>query len=273
MRMLLLVLTVACSSAAPEPPIGDAPGALRMSAAKAAAEAPAAGGGAGAASPVAVRRAVIRRATLAVAVDDVVAGVAGVASATEARGGFVAASEVVPEGPAAHAEVTVRVPEAELDALIETIAASAVRVERRTLASDDVTEERVDVEAALSNQRALETRLRELLAGAHGVDEILRVEGELARVRQTIDATEGRLRALEGQIAMSTLQVHLGTGGPASVVASWSPLDEAEAALEGLLSGGRMLATVAIWGALCFAPLATLVGLPFWAWRRRRSRA
>ncbi len=271
--MLIFVLTMACSRATPGPSAEDALGATRGSVARAVTEATAAGDGVRLASPVAVRREVVRRATLAVAVDDVVEGVAGVVSATEARGGFIAASEVVPEGSAPHAAVTVRVPEAALDPLIETISAMAVRVERRTLASDDVTEEVVDVEAALSNQRALETRLRELLADAHGVDEILRVEGELARVRQTIDATEGRLRMLEGQVAMSTLQVQLGTGGPASVVASWSPLDEAEAALEGLLSGGRLLATFAIWGVLCFAPLATLVGLPFWAWQRRRSRA
>ncbi|MFM2160522.1 MAG: hypothetical protein RLZZ383_34 [Pseudomonadota bacterium] len=220
------------------------------------------------AAVVAAPRQVVRRATLAVVVDDVAQGVEEAVAVAEARGGFVDASEILPEGPYPHAELTLRIPADRLDEAMDAVASAALRVDRRALTSDDVTEAVVDADAALTNQRVLEGRLRTLLGTASGVDEVLAVEAELARVRQTIDATEARLRGLQGQVALSTLHVSFGTGGAASVVASWSPSEEAEAALAGLVGGVRRLATLAIWLVLCVGPLALVVGLPIGLWRR-----
>lgn len=74
--------------------------------------------------------------------------------------------------------------------------------------AQDVGEEFVDVTARVKNAGRLEERLITLLSTRTGkLDEVLRVERELARVREEIERYEGRLRYLSTRVAMSTLSI------------------------------------------------------------------
>jgi hypothetical protein len=74
--------------------------------------------------------------------------------------------------------------------------------------AQDVGEEYVDVTARVTNARRLEERLISLLSNRTGkLDEVLRVERELARVREEIERYEGRLRYLGARVATSTLTI------------------------------------------------------------------
>jgi len=82
------------------------------------------------------------------------------------------------------------------------------KVETVNSQAQDVGEEFVDVTARVTNARRLEERLLSLLANRTGkLDEVLRVERELARVREEIERYEGRLRYLGARVAMSTLTI------------------------------------------------------------------
>jgi Domain of unknown function (DUF4349) len=82
------------------------------------------------------------------------------------------------------------------------------KVETVSSSAQDVGEEFVDVTARVNNSRRLEERLISLLANRTGkLDEVLRVERELARVREEIERYEGRLRYLSARVAMSTLTI------------------------------------------------------------------
>ena len=82
------------------------------------------------------------------------------------------------------------------------------KVETVSSNAQDVGEEFVDVTARVNNARRLEERLISLLANRTGkLDEVLRVERELARVREEIERYEGRLRYLTSRAAMSTLTI------------------------------------------------------------------
>lgn len=81
-------------------------------------------------------------------------------------------------------------------------------VEFVNVTAEDVGEEFVDVAARVANGRRLEERLIELLATRTGrLQDVLSVERELARVREEIDRSEGRLRYLKTRAAISTLSV------------------------------------------------------------------
>jgi hypothetical protein len=72
----------------------------------------------------------------------------------------------------------------------------------------DVGEEFVDITARVENARRLEQRLIGLLASRTGrLEEVLSVERELARVRETIERYEGRLRYLRTRVSVSTLSI------------------------------------------------------------------
>jgi type IV secretory pathway VirB2 component (pilin) len=89
------------------------------------------------------------------------------------------------------------------------------KVETVTSTAQDVGEEFVDVTARVTNSRRLEERLISLLANRTGkLDEVLRVERELARVREEIERYEGRLRYLSARIALSTLTITIHEPAP-----------------------------------------------------------
>ncbi len=99
-------------------------------------------------------------------------------------------------------------PTAELDSVLDQIAALGEEKERRTSARD-VTEQLGDLEATLESKRKLRDRLRVLLDRAEKVKELLEVERELARVQADIDRLHGRLERLQGQVDLATIHVTL----------------------------------------------------------------
>lgn len=89
------------------------------------------------------------------------------------------------------------------------------KVETVSSSAQDVGEEFVDVTARVTNARRLEERLLSLLANRTGrLDDVLRVERELARVREEIERYEGRLRYLSSRVATSTLTITIHEPGP-----------------------------------------------------------
>jgi hypothetical protein len=89
------------------------------------------------------------------------------------------------------------------------------KVETVNSTAQDVGEEFVDVTARVNNAKRLEERLINLLANRTGkLDEVLRVERELARVREEIERYEGRLRYLSSRVATSTLTITIHEASP-----------------------------------------------------------
>ncbi|MCB0400492.1 MAG: DUF4349 domain-containing protein [Flavobacteriales bacterium] len=103
--------------------------------------------------------------------------------------------------------VTIRVPSEHFDALLNEISKSVAEMDDQTISVKDVTEEYVDVQARLKAKKAVEQRYLDLLSKAHSVGDILQIENELARLREQIEATEGRLRYLKDQVSLSTLNI------------------------------------------------------------------
>lgn len=74
----------------------------------------------------------------------------------------------------------------------------------------DVTAQYVDLEARIANQKRLEERVLGVLDQVKGkISEVLQVEQQLARVRETIERLEGQMRVLKDKVTMATLTVHV----------------------------------------------------------------
>jgi len=165
---------------------------------------------------------------------------------------------------------TLRLPAGQLRDFVDELAAIPdVIVRQRNLSAQDVTEEFVDVSARLENMQRHETRLREILAKANTVDEILKVEKELASVRGQIESTTGRIKALSGRIDLSTVSLRISEvtvitetnfGGKllAIIRDSW------------VAAGDVVLYLVAT--VIILSPLALLVAVIVWFWRKRRNK-
>ncbi len=101
-----------------------------------------------------------------------------------------------------------RVPKDKFETALGGIEQSG-KVLSRHVKAEDVTEQYVDVETRLNNNRALRDRLKELLGKAKNVQDILQIETELNRIQTEIDSMEARMRVLKDQIQMATLKVEL----------------------------------------------------------------
>ena len=107
------------------------------------------------------------------------------------------------------ASLELRIPSDRFDAAVTGLSPIG-KLESVNVSVQDVGEEYVDVAARMTNARRLEQRLIELLANRTGkLTDVLRVENELARVRQEIERYEGRLRYLRARSSVSTLTIAL----------------------------------------------------------------
>ncbi|HET9636761.1 MAG TPA: DUF4349 domain-containing protein [Gemmatimonadaceae bacterium] len=112
------------------------------------------------------------------------------------------------------ASIEIKIPNTKYDEAVGSLS-SIGKVETVNSNAQDVGEEFVDVTARVANARRLEERLIDLLARRTGkLDEVLRVERELARVREEIERYEGRLRYLSARVAMSTLTINVHEPAP-----------------------------------------------------------
>lgn len=107
-----------------------------------------------------------------------------------------------------NAYFTIRVPQDKFEALFEGLTPYAKKIENQSLNQQDVTEQFIDVETRLKNRKALEARYLEILKQAKNINDILNIERQLNQVRSEIESQEGRLKYLNNQVDMSTIQLN-----------------------------------------------------------------
>lgn len=103
--------------------------------------------------------------------------------------------------------MTVRVPSGEFDLFLADVTAGVTHFDKREIHAIDVTAEFVDVEARLKTKKETESRYRELLSQAKSVEEILKIEEQIDKLRAEIESIEGRLRLMQDRESYSTLTV------------------------------------------------------------------
>jgi hypothetical protein len=151
---------------------------------------------------------VIKTSYLSLEVDDVRAAAAAVEDIARKYNGYKADSSTRDIGERKIGYVTVRVPGEHFeDALREIEAVGELKEENITV--EDVTEEYVDLAARLKNLERQEERYLEILDMAETVEDVLKVENQLERIRGDIEQLQGRLTYLTNRIDFSTVQVRL----------------------------------------------------------------
>jgi hypothetical protein len=151
---------------------------------------------------------VIRTGQASIEVDSLERAVAQVRLLAARVGGYVANTVMqTGRGDLRSASLEVKIPAERFDDGLNGLAPLG-KLESVNVLAEDVGEEFTDVTARMENSRRLESRLIDLLARGTGkLKDVLDVEQELARVREEIERTEGRLRYLRAHAALSTLTI------------------------------------------------------------------
>jgi hypothetical protein len=113
-----------------------------------------------------------------------------------------------------HLEILCRIPSARVDTFVSRIRHDPYwQVISASLRVQDVTASYTDTEVKLKHLRALEQRYTELLSQARSVEEILKVERELNRVRTEIEQLEKRQKNLRNRIDYTRVHILLRESG------------------------------------------------------------
>jgi hypothetical protein len=144
--------------------------------------------------------------------------------------------------------VTVRVPADDYDALLTAIAGIGT-VRERSITSEDVTAEFVDLEARLRHNEAQERFYLSLLERAESVEDAIAVQQQVETIQQTIEQIRGRLTFLEERTSFSRLTVELFEAGAAFQQAGAQPTfahywEVSRNALVNVLGTALVIATV-----------------------------
>src|SRR2546421_692912 len=163
----------------------------------------------------ALQRKIIRNAALTVEVSSPGDSQHKIVLIAESHQGFVVTSEATQRSaedksrPETTVNLVVRAPAAQFNQVMDEIRAVGARVIQEKVTGQDVTEEFIDLEARIKNQKALELQFLEIMKRAGKVDDALSVQRELAEVRTEIEKLEGRRRFLENQSSLSTIKAIL----------------------------------------------------------------
>ncbi len=229
-------------------------------------------------------RMIARHAQLSVRVESVGDFVADLSAMAESVGGYVTEASHSPgHGRRGTGSITVSVPSDRLENVLGDVRDTVDAVEHEKIEAEDVTDTVVDLDARLTNLRAAETRLRDLLgemqAKDDSADAIIQVFRELTRLREEIERLEASRRSLAERVRYATLRVRvLGPEAPATAVADpeMGPDDMWGYATSTLNASLRWLLNAAIFAGVVVVPLAAVVFVPLavlvWVGRKLVAR-
>lgn len=224
-------------------------------------------------------RYLIKNASLTIEVEDARESLQRLIAAVEGSGGYMGNLQENANA-LGRRSVTVqfRVPADQFDNALQGIEPLG-KILNKNISTQDVTQEYVDTDSRTRNLKRTEERLLDHLNKSARLEDTLKLEQELTRVREEIEKLEGRLRFLSNRVRFSTVQVVLQEAPKAEPIvpaATFSTAKIATEAVRSLVDFGQRLWSKAIWVGV-WSPVWLLLlaaaWLAFRLYRRHQVRA
>ena len=286
-EIVLILLVAGCASAS-----APARAPVVSEAAPAPEPKPASVGESGASAAASAARRIVKHAEMTLIVADTPTAMRAVQQLVEELSNYVADSNayrlsIDPAAQQMQARMTLRVPAAQLDQALARLRALAVRVDRESTSTEDVTEEYTDNQSRLRNLEATEQELLALLREVRErpnatAEDILNVHRRITEVRDEIERIKGRQQYLDTLIQLATITIDLIPDALSRPVLEpgWRPQQTLRDAFRALLRTLQWLVDLVIWLIVLVLPVLVVIAIPFvvliviiqWL-RRRRPRA
>lgn len=231
-----------------------------------------------------VERKIIKRGRMSLEVDVFDKVYDSIVEKVESNNGYIQSSEIFyhflnkerPEESLKSAHMEIRIPSHMFTEIFENIKGFGVAVEE-AVTGEDITERYSDIENEVYNLRIQEVRLREILQKAELIEDILRIENELSRVRYQINSLDSSLNQYDKLVSLSTINIQLRQVRPDQVqiqsvsTGIWSKaknnfidsVNKIIALLEGLFVGTFLLLPIAIF--------IVIIAVPAWIFIKKKK--
>jgi PBP1b-binding outer membrane lipoprotein LpoB len=233
-----------------------------------------------------VDRIVIKNASLDIVADHPDQVLDAIGKMAEEMGGFIVSANLYQDSLPSGAQVprgsiTIRVPAERLDEAISRIEGQSDQpVQNKTINSQDVTREYIDLQSRLRNLEAAESQLLKIMDQATKTEDVLSVHNQLTQVREQIEVTKGQIQYYEQSARLSSISTNIlptELVEPLSI-GGWQPVGVARNAVQALINGLQILVKVGIWLVLFVVPILLVIFLPpffivraLLRWRARRK--
>ena len=188
-------------------------------------------------------------------------------AATTAAGGRVQSQTEQTGSGSPAVDLILRIPSDKVDAVLADIDEYGV-VESKSINYDDVTSQRVDLDARIKALQTSVTRLLDLMGKAANTSDLLAAETSLTQRQSELDSLRAQRATLGDQISYATINVSLSSESRLSEEGFVGAVKQGWRAL---VSGAVGLAHV-IGFLLPWLPVFLVIAAVVWALRRRRRR-
>jgi hypothetical protein len=125
-------------------------------------------------------------------------------------GGYISESNVSREGSEqVSGSIKIRIPQKHFQTFLHDAESQAAEVLQRSITGQDVTEEYVDLGSSLKSKKVVEERLTTFMKSAVKTEDLLKISADLAVVQEEIETIEGKMKFLENQTSLSTINITL----------------------------------------------------------------
>ena len=182
-------------------------------------------------------------------------------------GGYIASENQSQQYDRKETSLTIKVPVQYFDRLLNELPDSSVKTDSRTVSTEDVSAEVVDVQARVEAKKQMRQRYLEFFRQAKNMEEMLQVQTALNELQGNIESAAGRLQWLRKQSAYSTIELSCyQLLQPVAIEEEGSPSflhRTAQAFSDGAgWLGNLLVGVISLW------PLWVLTLLVVWAWRK-----
>ncbi|MFO7820177.1 MAG: DUF4349 domain-containing protein [Halanaerobacter sp.] len=164
---------------------------------------------------------------------------------------------------------TLKVPQKNFQTAIDELEKLG-EIDNKRISSRDITREYIDLQSRLKSYQAQEERYLELLDQARNVEDILKIEKELNRVRRKIEQIQGQLNYYNNKVSFSTINVTFSEPKPVINNNSWGILDSLKQSIQEFVDS--INAIIVISGALIpwLVLTALLAFIIYKIWKNRK---
>lgn len=158
------------------------------------------------------KRKIIENANLSLEVDNFDKTTSDIIIYVEKSGGFIESSNeqirTTSRGKSKYGDMVIRIPSDQFRDTL-TYIKTLGQINGSESATNDITGSYMDVDSEVKNLKIQEERLREVLKKAEKVEDILKIEDELKRIRTEINQKIGRLKNWDDLVDLSTIYINI----------------------------------------------------------------
>lgn len=198
-------------------------------------------------------RMVVEETNLSLQVEDVSDSIQQIKNKAQILGGFMVNANLSRPQESSSGYISIRVPSSKSEEMLNYLRENSVQVVSENLNGYDVTDAYTDIDAKLQTLLSTKAKFEAFMLKAETIDEILRVQSELLRLQDQIDAQVGQKKYLEDVSSSVKITVYLSTDEyslPYAPDDNWRPEVVFKTAVRSLVISIRGLAENLIWLAV-----------------------